>query len=270
MSLPCFKVSCKSETYWGTPLQSLGLAVRAFGALQGKCAEQAEVSHSVLVLAGGFDKRLAENREHFCELQELVQQLGLQDKVRSQYYLDGSNSGCLCCSFTKSSPFPLCHLLGTSIVPQVRLVASFSDAQRSALLAVACAVLYTPENEHFGIVPLEAMAAGRPVVACDSGGPKETVVNGITGHLCPPQATAFAAAMARLAVRALDYPKFHRCTFLPVTATYCGHASYRSVRADGCRILTPQQKWANRLACMCRKRSHVLLLGTSLMVSFRG
>ncbi|EIE26568.1 glycosyl transferase family 1 protein [Coccomyxa subellipsoidea C-169] len=141
--------------------KSLGLAVRAFGALQGKCAEQAEVSHSVLVLAGGFDKRLAENREHFCELQELVQQLGLQDKVR--------------------------------------LVASFSDAQRSALLAVACAVLYTPENEHFGIVPLEAMAAGRPVVACDSGGPKETVVNGITGHLCPPQATAFAAAMARLA-----------------------------------------------------------------------
>lgn len=65
-------------------MQNLGLAVRAFGVLQNEYGGQAEVSHSVLVLAGGYDKRLAENREHFCEVQELVQRLGLADKVCAQ------------------------------------------------------------------------------------------------------------------------------------------------------------------------------------------
>lgn len=59
--------------------------------------------------------------------------------------------------------------------------------QRSLLLAACTVVLYTPQNEHFGIVPLEAMASGRPVVACSSGGPLESVVHGSTGMLCPPE-----------------------------------------------------------------------------------
>ena len=87
---------------------------------------------------------------------------------------------------------------------QVILVQSFTDAERSALLAAACAVVYTPTNEHFGIVPLEAMAAGRPVLACNSGGPKETVLHGRTGFLAEPQPKAFAAAMAQLAVSAIN------------------------------------------------------------------
>ena len=83
-------------------------------------------------------------------------------------------------------------------LPQVHLLRSFSDAQRSALLAAAAAVVYTPSDEHFGIVPLEAMAAGRPVIACNSGGPTESVVHGVTGFLCKPHPAAFAAAMAKL------------------------------------------------------------------------
>jgi alpha-1,3/alpha-1,6-mannosyltransferase len=59
-------------------------------------------------------------------------------------------------------------------------------------------VLYTPENEHFGIVPLEAMAAGKPVIACASGGPRESVADGVTGILCEPRPDAFAAAMVRV------------------------------------------------------------------------
>jgi alpha-1,3/alpha-1,6-mannosyltransferase len=54
------------------------------------------------------------------------------------------------------------------------------------------------QNEHFGMVPLEAMAAQRPVVACASGGPVESIVDGVTGYLCPPMPGAFADAAARL------------------------------------------------------------------------
>ena len=50
-------------------------------------------------------------------------------------------------------------------------------------------------REHFGLVPIEAMAAGRPVIAADSGGPLETVVDGTTGFLRPPTADAFAGAL---------------------------------------------------------------------------
>lgn len=52
------------------------------------------------------------------------------------------------------------------------------------------------QNEHFGIVPLEAMAAQRPVVACNSGGPEESVQHAKTGYLCEPTPESFSSAMA--------------------------------------------------------------------------
>jgi alpha-1,3/alpha-1,6-mannosyltransferase len=51
------------------------------------------------------------------------------------------------------------------------------------LLSSARLLIYTPHNEHFGIVPLEAMLAGVPVLAANEGGPVETVVEGETGWL---------------------------------------------------------------------------------------
>ena len=51
------------------------------------------------------------------------------------------------------------------------------------LLKAATLLVYTPSNEHFGIVPLEAMLAGVPVLAASSGGPLETIVEGETGWL---------------------------------------------------------------------------------------
>jgi glycosyltransferase involved in cell wall biosynthesis len=57
--------------------------------------------------------------------------------------------------------------------------------------------LYTPDREHFGIVPIEAMNAGTPAICVASGGPLETVLHGLTGFLCQQTAMEFGEAMKR-------------------------------------------------------------------------
>jgi glycosyltransferase involved in cell wall biosynthesis len=55
-----------------------------------------------------------------------------------------------------------------------------SDEQLARLYG-ACRALVFPGIEDFGIVPLEAMASGKPVLAFKAGGALETVVEGVTG-----------------------------------------------------------------------------------------
>eukprot|EP00344_Euplotes_crassus_P010985 CAMPEP_0197017224 /NCGR_PEP_ID=MMETSP1380-20130617/79425_1 /TAXON_ID=5936 /ORGANISM="Euplotes crassus, Strain CT5" /LENGTH=156 /DNA_ID=CAMNT_0042444303 /DNA_START=641 /DNA_END=1108 /DNA_ORIENTATION=- len=65
----------------------------------------------------------------------------------------------------------------------IRFLRSISNEERLTLLRYTDVQLYTPENEHFGIVPVEAMYMGCIVLACNSGGPTESIVNGRTGFL---------------------------------------------------------------------------------------
>ena len=63
----------------------------------------------------------------------------------------------------------------------------------------ADAVVCTPWYEPFGIVPLEAMACGVPVVAAAVGGLRDTVVDHGTGlHVPPRDPEAIASALAML------------------------------------------------------------------------
>jgi glycosyltransferase involved in cell wall biosynthesis len=64
--------------------------------------------------------------------------------------------------------------------PSIEFCGRVTD-QELAELYSRCRALIFPPEEDFGIVPLEAMAAGRPVIAYRAGGALETVVEGETG-----------------------------------------------------------------------------------------
>lgn len=85
----------------------------------------------------------------------------------------------------------------------VEFLGSVSDAELAALYA-GCAALVVPNVEEFGIAAVEAQAAGRPVVAVDRGGVRETVVDGTTGVLVPDED---ASALTE-ALRETDFERF--------------------------------------------------------------
>ncbi len=86
--------------------------------------------------------------------------------------------------------------------PGVRLLGRLDDAAVRERYRTAAAVLL-PGEEDFGIVPVEAQACGRPVVALGRGGATETVIDGVTGLLVADDTVpAWRDAMTRAAATA--------------------------------------------------------------------
>ena len=77
----------------------------------------------------------------------------------------------------------------------VRFETEPSQERLRELLRRCRALVFPTLNEDFGMVPLEAMACGAPVIAVNAGGPRESVVPGETGWLVPPTPEAFADAI---------------------------------------------------------------------------
>jgi glycosyltransferase involved in cell wall biosynthesis len=85
------------------------------------------------------------------------------------------------------------------VADQVVLRGQVSREEMPAIFRSADAVACTPWYEPFGIVPLEAMACGVPVVAAAVGGLTDSVVNHGTGlHVPPRDPEAIADALAML------------------------------------------------------------------------
>ncbi len=84
--------------------------------------------------------------------------------------------------------------------PNVEFLGRLPDAEVKRLLA-ECRALIFPGEEDFGIVPLEALAAGRPVIAFRAGGAAETLSDGETGVF-------FDAAEPRSLINAVNRFKF--------------------------------------------------------------
>jgi alpha-1,3/alpha-1,6-mannosyltransferase len=98
----------------------------------------------ILILAGGYDTSLNENIEVYNRLKAY----DFEDYKENIFFLK-----------------------------------NISSDERSIILCTANIVLYTPKNEHFGIVPVESMYCGAYVIAHKSGGPTESVIDGVTGRL---------------------------------------------------------------------------------------
>ena len=112
-----------------------------------------------LIMAGGYDDRVTENKEYHQELNTLVSKYNLREHVT--------------------------------------FLRSISNAEKRTLLQHSTCLIYTPDREHFGIVPIEAMYMRCPVIAVNSGGPLETVAHEKTGFLCESSPNCFSAAMQK-------------------------------------------------------------------------
>ena len=80
--------------------------------------------------------------------------------------------------------------------PNIRFLGKIPDAEVKRYFS-RCRAFIFPGEEDFGITPVEAQAAGRPVIAYAGGGALDTVIDGITGRLFRPQtADGLAEAVA--------------------------------------------------------------------------
>lgn len=139
--------------------KDIALAIKAFARLS-----KEKRAGTRLAVAGGYDPRVAENVGYHAELVALAESLGLRNMtVKTLQTAQG--------------------------VPQdveLLFLQNVTNMLKEMLLSSARLLVYTPANEHFGIVPLEAMLRGVPVLAANTGGPVETVVEGQTGWLRSP------------------------------------------------------------------------------------
>lgn len=119
----------------------------------------------LMIVAGGYDTRVSENKAYLVELEALCAKF----RVPCETFFPVQSWSTL--KFDKV---------------RVLFLPSVDSATKQLLLERADVLMYTPTNEHFGIVPLEAMQVGTPVLATNTGGPLETVLEGKTGWLRQP------------------------------------------------------------------------------------
>jgi len=91
------------------------------------------------------------------------------------------------------------------LTPAVHYLGHRSDVEHK--LAAADVVVCPSHFEGFGMVNVEAMACGKPVVSTNHGGPSEVVIDGETGYLVPPKDPA---ALAERVIALLYSPNTRR------------------------------------------------------------
>jgi D-inositol-3-phosphate glycosyltransferase len=137
---------------------SIGRIVRRKG-VETVIEALADVPDAELLVAGGPDQPRLESDPELRRLRELARESGVADRVV--------------------------------------FAGRVSHDAAPALMRSADVVVSVPWYEPFGMVPVEAMACGTPVVAAAVGGHLDTIVDGVTGLHVPPRDPAALAAQLR-------------------------------------------------------------------------
>lgn len=92
--------------------------------------------------------------------------------------------------------------------PTIEFLGEINQDQKAQLYSHAKAFIFCSDNEDFGMVPVEAMAYGCPVIGFKSGGTTETVVDKKTGilfdHLTPESCGQAIQKLDRLKIKSSD------------------------------------------------------------------
>ncbi|KAJ1732775.1 Alpha-1,3-mannosyltransferase-like protein [Coemansia biformis] len=170
--------------------KDIALAIDAFAALADR--------RVCLVVAGGWDVHVAENIEYLKELEAHAHGLRLRTRTVAPRGATAAALALLPAGAVRTPTFPEDDARDQLESTDVLFLPSFSENQRAFLFSVARCVVYTPTNEHLGIVPLESMYMRVPVVAVNAGGPRETIPHAKAGYLCEPTTDDFSKAIQRI------------------------------------------------------------------------
>ncbi|KFD69615.1 hypothetical protein M514_01979 [Trichuris suis] len=86
---------------------------------------------------------------------------------------------------------------------KVKFFLNVSEEEKTYFLQNCIALLHTPPREHFGLVVLEGMYFGKPVISSTEGGPVEIISNEKDGILTPAKPEYFSDAMSRVLIDSL-------------------------------------------------------------------
>ena len=122
--------------------------------------------------------------------------------------------------------------------PLVEFIGEIGDADKSEFLGNASALLFPIDwPEPFGLVMIEAMACGTPVIAWDCGSVPEVIDDGVTGFIVTNEDEALAAlrrvkSLSRLRIRHVFERRFSATAmarrYLGVYARQIGMAEYEA------------------------------------------
>ncbi len=127
------------------------------------------INHKSYFLTGG---RLARAKRYDIAIQA-CNKLGLKLKIFGRDFADYESE--------LKKIAGLSAIASAKAEPTIEFLGEVSQDQKAELYSNAKAFIFCSDNEDFGMIPVESMSHGCPVIAYKSGGTTETVIEGKTG-----------------------------------------------------------------------------------------